>query len=73
MRDPEIVEAFHEPEGRAPIPCASSLWCGEATDEPAREDARPANWFMAPDARQNFGGSPTHDLQLTFGFFRDFE
>jgi len=23
--------------------CASSLWWGEATDEPAREDARPTN------------------------------
>jgi len=39
---------FHEPEGRAPIPGASSLWWGEATDEPAREDARPTNRFMAP-------------------------
>ena len=42
------VEALHEPEGRAPIPCASSLWWGEATDEPAREDARPTNRFMVP-------------------------
>jgi hypothetical protein len=25
------------------IPCASSLWWGEATDQPAREDARPTN------------------------------
>ena len=37
-----------EPQGRVPIPCASSLWWGEATDEPAREDARPTNRFMAP-------------------------
>src|SRR6185436_17173471 len=42
------VEAFHESEGRAPIPCACSLWWGEATDEPAREDARPTKRFMAP-------------------------
>ena len=25
-----------------------SLWWGEATDEPAREDARPTDRFMAP-------------------------
>src|SRR6185503_9699938 len=28
--------------------CTSSLWWGEATDEPAREDARPTTRFMAP-------------------------
>jgi hypothetical protein len=28
--------------------CASSLWWGEATDEPAREDARPTSRFMVP-------------------------
>ena len=28
--------------------CASPLWWGEATDEPAREDARPTSQFMAP-------------------------
>jgi len=44
----DLDELFHEPEGRVPIPCASSLWWGEATDEPAREDARPTNRFMAP-------------------------
>ena len=32
------VVASHEPKGRAPIRCASSLWWGEATDESARED-----------------------------------
>ena len=35
-------------EGRVPIPCASSLWWGEATDEPVREDARTTNRFIAP-------------------------
>ena len=35
------MEALREPKGRLLIPCASSLWWGEATDEPAREDARP--------------------------------
>ena len=48
LRDHKIMEALHEHEGRAPIPCASSLWWGEATGEPAREDARPTNRFMAP-------------------------
>ena len=41
------AKALHEPEGRVPIPCASSLWWGEATDEPAREDVRPTNRFPA--------------------------
>ena len=28
--------------------CASSLWWGEATDEPAREHDRPTHWSIAP-------------------------
>src|SRR5438477_8720719 len=48
MRFKKEMEAFHEPEGRAPITCGSSLWWGEATDEPAREDSRPTSRFMAP-------------------------
>ena len=43
------IEALHEPEGGATF--LASRW-GEATDEPAREDARPTNRFM--DSMCNF-------------------
>ena len=37
------AEALHEPEDRAPQFVRFLFVVGEATDEPAREDARPTN------------------------------
>jgi hypothetical protein len=46
-----------------------SLWWGEATDEPAREDARPTDGFMAhgPDARPMLEVEALHDGESPAG------